>query len=300
LLTYLASQIALFARLLTARGIDHDAVVYVNTLLPFGAALFGKVTQRKVIYHVHEVSIHPRALRWFLVTVARYTASKLIYVSDFTRSTLRVAGVPAIVAYNALPSSFVAQARRTPYRHRHNGTFSVLMLATLRDYKGVPEFLALAQRLSNTADIHFDLVANDDDATVQTYFSGVVVPANCSIHQRCDDPSSHYASASLVLSLSRVDACVETFGLTLLEAMAFGVPVIAPPVGGPSELVQDNVQGLLMDSRDLGGLVAAVSRLASDESLCLSMSAAARTRSDAFMMQAFSSALRGTVDGLQP
>ena len=36
-----------------------DVVIYINTLLPFGGALAGRLIGKKVIYHVHETSIRP-------------------------------------------------------------------------------------------------------------------------------------------------------------------------------------------------------------------------------------------------
>ena len=58
------------------------------------------------------------------------------------------------------------------------------------------------------------------------------------------DLHQHYKNAGLVLNLSRVNQCIETFGLTIIEAMAYGIPVIVPPVGGPSEIVEDDVEGI--------------------------------------------------------
>jgi len=43
---------------------------------------------------------------------------------------------------------------------------------------------------------------------------------------------------------------VETFGLTIIEAMAYVIPVIVPPVGGIIELVEENKNGFLVDSRN--------------------------------------------------
>ena len=135
-------------------------------------------------------------------------------------------------------------------RHRRNGVFVVLMLASLRDYKGVPEFFGLASLLSYRSDIKFELVVNDDKAAIDRYFFGTKMPSQVTVHPRTAHPVVFYHGASLLLNLSRIDEWVETFGLTILEAMAFGIPVIVPPVGGPAELVTNSVEGFTVDSRD--------------------------------------------------
>jgi glycosyltransferase involved in cell wall biosynthesis len=295
LFTYMASQLCLMFRLFRTRDIDRDALIYVNTLLPFGAALYGWVTGRPVVYHLHEVSVSPAPLKWFLTTIARRTAQALIYVSDFHRGCLPIPGVPARTVHNALDEAFLTRASPSPYRHRREDCFNVLMLASLRDYKGVPEFLALASRLAVHPGIRFDLVLNDDETSIRRYFAATQVPSNVTIHPRTDDPAAHYAQASLVLNLSRPDQWVETFGLTLLEAMAFGIPVIAPPVGGPVELVSEGREGFLIDCRNGDELAEKVLQLADDEALCLDLSAAARSRAARFSPDVFAQALRAAL-----
>lgn len=53
-----------------------------------------------------------------------------------------------------------------------------------------------------------------------------------------------------MLNLSNPFLCVETFGMTILEAMAYGVPSIAPNIGGPIELIEDGYNGFCVDVTD--------------------------------------------------
>jgi D-inositol-3-phosphate glycosyltransferase len=70
----------------------------------------------------------------------------------------------------------------------------------------------------------------------------------------------------------------EPFGLTPLEAMACGVPVVASAVGGLTDTVVDGVTGDLVPSRDPRALGSALRRLVTDEVRRFSYSAAAVDR----------------------
>ena len=139
LITFFASQVDLMISLFRSKYIGKDAVIYVNTLLPFGAAIYGRITGRRVIYHLHELSISPRIFQAFLKSMARLTASKLIYVSEHHKRFLPIGKLDSAVVYNSLDDSIFEQAREHRYEHLREGVFNVLMLASLRDYKGIPE-----------------------------------------------------------------------------------------------------------------------------------------------------------------
>lgn len=63
----------------------------------------------------------------------------------------------------------------------------------------------------------------------------------------------------------------EPFGLVLLEAMAAGKPVIAAAQGGPLEIVEDGVTGLLFDPNNANSLADKIAILLGEEELRTSM-----------------------------
>ena len=61
-----------------------------------------------------------------------------------------------------------------------------------------------------------------------------------------EDMDSFYRGLDLYLNTS----VHEGIPMTILEAMARGLPVIAPQVGGIGEIIEDGVEGFLVPNRD--------------------------------------------------
>ncbi|MBI2464136.1 glycosyltransferase family 4 protein [Candidatus Peregrinibacteria bacterium] len=59
----------------------------------------------------------------------------------------------------------------------------------------------------------------------------------------------------------------EPFGRVVLEGMAVGTPVIASPLGGPCEIIENGVNGLLVDPRETEQLAKAICRILEQEKL---------------------------------
>jgi glycosyltransferase involved in cell wall biosynthesis len=72
----------------------------------------------------------------------------------------------------------------------------------------------------------------------------------------------------------------EPFGLSVLEAQATGLPVVAFDEGGIPEIVCDEHTGLLVEPGNIAALAAAMGRLARDTELRASLGARARERAE--------------------
>jgi glycosyltransferase involved in cell wall biosynthesis len=91
--------------------------------------------------------------------------------------------------------------------------------------------------------------------------------------ERGDVPEQLAASDVFVLS-SRS----EGMPMSILEAMAAGLPVVASAVGGIPEIVRDGATGLLVPPGDADALAAALGRLLDDDGLRRRLGAAGRER----------------------
>jgi phosphatidylinositol alpha 1,6-mannosyltransferase len=92
--------------------------------------------------------------------------------------------------------------------------------------------------------------------------------------RRGDELAAIYASLDVFVH----SGPYETFGQTLQEAAASGLPVVAPAAGGPLDLVEDGVTGYLVPPADPDAFTSAVARLAADPALRAAFGAAGRRK----------------------
>ncbi|GAB2557146.1 glycosyltransferase family 4 protein [Spirosoma aerophilum] len=278
---YLRVQLSLFLRLLFF--LQSTDCVYINTLLPFGAALAGWLRGCRVVYHVHEVSVKPQLLKNWLCLVANRTANQVLFVSVYTLRETALTRPVCTLLYNALPASFAERAAALPAPNMATH-FTVLMLCSMKAYKGIYEFIDMARLLPH---MRFLLVLNANESAVNDFTKRSAPPANCFIFPTQTDTLPFYQQAHIVLNLSRPDGWVETFGMTILEAMACGRPVIMPTVGGICELIQDGKEGFKLDVRQTLRITEALGRLSADMQMYIHMAQAARRRAAFFSTSRF-------------
>jgi glycosyltransferase involved in cell wall biosynthesis len=246
----------LLTKLLLDKELTSKSVIYVNTLLPFGANLYALLTGRKLICHIHEVSLTPYLFYRSLVTLNRYSSDLNIFVSEEHYNIAGVRRADSKIVPNSVDTHFLSNGKTHSYTHKVDGEFVILMICGAARYKGIPEFFEMARETGAlNFNISFKLVINCSPDEIQSHTPNNRIPPNVTVCSVTDDVTTYYRSASMLVNLSRPDMWVETFGLTILEAMAFGVPVIAPPVGGPIDIVSDNIDGFLIDSRDIKKIV---------------------------------------------
>lgn len=89
-----------------------------------------------------------------------------------------------------------------------------------------------------------------------------------------EEVQQEYRAAHLFV----LPSLMEGLPVVLMEAMAAGLPVIAPSVGGIPELVEPGETGLLFAAGDWPALAAAIARLAQDRPLADRLAEAGRAR----------------------
>jgi glycosyltransferase involved in cell wall biosynthesis len=178
-------------------------------------------------------------------------------VAGHLRRRFAVPAAKIGVVPNAVDVGEIDAAGGTPATHWPvlPGRRAALALARLEPEKGIAVLLEAAALLpdldvviAGTGSIHGALAASAArlGVTDRVHFLG---------HRT--DPAALLARADLFV----LPSLVEGFPLSVLEAMAAGVPVVATDIGGTREAVAHEQTGLLVPARDPVALAAAMRRV---------------------------------------
>lgn len=213
-------------------------------------------------------------------------ADAVVAVSDAAANDLArgfgVARARITVLPNGIDTDLFRPLRPDPVlaaRYGLTGRRVIGTVARLVPRKGVfPVLEAVAALLPAFPDLHYLVVGDGQERAAlearaaQADLAGHVsfaggVPA--------EDVPRHLALAELMIMANRrmPDGEDEGFGLVFLEANACGKPVIAGRAGGAVEVVQDEVNGLLVDGADPASIAAALRRLLNDPALAGALAA---------------------------
>ena len=112
------------------------------------------------------------------------------------------------------------------------------------------------------------VVGNDEPSLYRPLVDQLALQDRVRFEKPSLDVLSFYAAADLYVGPSLGDS----FGLPILEAMACGLPVIASPNAGASEILRDAQTGfILRDPQDQVELASLIRRIQADDTLRLSM-----------------------------
>ena len=201
------------------------------------------------------------------------------WIADFARTALaepveEITGTPAPVERFPLPvptDTFAPMSRDAARRMLGLPTDRpILVTATTdaRDPRKGFDILAHAVRALGRDDLIVLALGTVDDDTAAC-IPGLLAAG------RMHDPARlalHYAAADIHVHPARM----ETFGQTLMEAAACGVPSVALPVTGVPDALVDGVTGVLAERADADALAAALRSLLDDDARRDALGASAR------------------------
>ncbi|MGB5835269.1 MAG: glycosyltransferase family 4 protein [Thiohalocapsa sp.] len=188
-------------------------------------------------------------------------------------SVPRLVRIPMGVSVEPLDSRQAVLVERLRQEHHSAEGPLLVFVGRIVEEKGIEDVLRAIQLLADSTPGMRVLIVGEgqDRADMErlatklgiadiTHFTGWVDSA---------DIPSYLRAADVFVGPSRTasNGWIEAQGLTVIEAMVAGTPVVATRVGGVVDAVRHEHTGLLVDERAPGQIVGAVTRLWRDERL---------------------------------
>lgn len=246
-----------------------------------------RATRAPVVWHLHDFLRDRGKLALPLRVAARVGATAAIANSEAVARDARALfpRLPIHVVHNAVDTEHHRPGAPAvdPLLPSPPGAVRVGLVATYARWKGHLLFLDAAARLApSDPRLHFYVVGGPVYATAGSQFSLDELErevASRNLYGRVTfvpfqrDPADVYRALDVVVHASTRR---EPFGMTIVEAMANGRPVIVSREGGAAELFTDGVDALGFAPGNTAELARAIERLASDARLRSALGAAAR------------------------
>lgn len=269
-----------------SRGLEGSAIIH-------GTGFFTNIVARRVghrlgvpvINAVHVMPDAPRLdgrsrfegiARAVLERPSRRRVARFAAVSQAVADALAGRGYKSeritVVPNGIDVASFRAAAARTPGVDLPAATHRVGYVGRLERVKGCEHFLAAAALIAGSVPGVRFLVAGSGSSEAGLLDLAAASP----VADRIDFLGHVPAVASLYpqLDVVCVPSLSEAFGLSAVESLALGVPVVASRVGGLPEMVRDGITGYLVPPGDPEAMARAVIDLLEDPDRARAMGAA--------------------------
>ncbi|MHB8158637.1 MAG: glycosyltransferase [Desulfocucumaceae bacterium] len=272
--------------LIIAEKIDivHTHGVRANLVGRLAARMAGVET---VVTTVHSLlsqdypDLFSRLANTLIEKVSRGLTTQFIAVSGSLQKALIQQGIPEkriTVIYNGLnPELFNENEPSGRWRQKAGfapGIPLVAIVGRLHPVKGHRYFLRSASEiLKERTDVHFLVVGSGPEREgLEDYTKNLGISDYVTFTGFVSDVTELMPDLNLLI----VPSLWEGFGLTALEAMAVGVPVVATSVGGLPEIVEHGTTGLLVSPADEVGLTRGIVWMLDHPQEAVEMAAAAK------------------------
>lgn len=245
-----------------------------------------------------------RSYRWFARTLLRGISVHLCQSETWRRFFTAELGLPAarcrVVENWTVTESLLAIGERRVYGQRAQLTF--VFVGWLEAAKGVPELFEAFERVLREPGLPPSRLVLAGSGSLEAYCRERIERSNLG---SCVTLRGWVSGADKEELLASSDVFVlpshaEGLSNSMLEAMAVGLPVIVTRVGSLPDVVVDDVQGLLVQPRDVEALAASMITVARDAQRRERLGRAARARAEGFRVERAVADLLSVMDDCAP
>ncbi len=261
-------------------------IVHIHTCSGFTFFLdsvlvcLAKCLSKPVVLHIHGArfdqflnELNPALFKYAQWLMAR--CHHIIVLSEWWRQTLqqKLGDLPFCIVENGVPIPDLSEVKQKNKKER----VQILFLGNLCERKGVWDLILAMQNVESAC---LNFVGGEEDAGIFLKLEQQIKENNLTDKIKLLGPQ--FGDAKIAF-LQKADIFVlpsyaEGLPISLLEAMAYALPVIVTPVGGIPVAVTDQQEGIIVNAGQVEELTNALNRLISDRGLADKMGTAARKR----------------------
>lgn len=254
----------------------HFAMPYAVAAEIAGHVLGAQAPPRVVTLHGSDVELLGRDRPYAIMTEHALSRARALTVpSDHLRA--RAQDVFAMARDIDVVPNFVDGARFRPSAKRPSpsaGEVVIIHASNFRAVKRIDDVVSIFARVCAKRPARLLLVGDGAErAPAQARLTALGLADRVEAPGAITDVETWLARAHVAL----VPSERESFGLSALEALASGVPVVGSAVGGLANVVTDGATGRLADVGDVDAMVAATLDIVSEDARWQTMAEAART-----------------------
>lgn len=268
------------------RRLEPD-LVHTNSLK---AAIYGslaaRLARKPLLIHVRdriETDYLPAPAVRMIRLFVRLMATEVIANSEATMNSIRPGRRRSQVVFS--PVIYDSVRQEPPLQKAHASALRLGMIGRLSPWKGQDIFLrAFAEAFADSDETALIVgSAMFDEGDLESDLK--MLAAELGLKDRVlftgfrDDIWAVLSELDVLVHASTIP---EPFGQVVVEGMVAGLAVVAANAGGPAEIIDNGVNGLLFTMNDVSDLAACLRRLAAEPELRRVLGANARVRAEAF------------------
>lgn len=258
----LISSILFLRKIIKVNDVD---IVYTNTSVVFPGGIIAKLLRKKSVWHVREI-IENKLERKIVSLIVNMFSDVIIANSKSTADAISKNKNKIRVIYNAVDSYDTSNNKSNS-----SNTINIGMAGRINRWKGQKLFVDLAEVICKTKEnikfqIAGDIYRGEDHILneLKRYISEKNLNDKVELLGQIENMGKFYNDIDIFV-LPSIQP--EPFGLVIIEAMANGLPVVATNHGGPIEIIDDNLNGYLVDYNDVTEMSIVVNKLIESKEL---------------------------------
>jgi glycosyltransferase involved in cell wall biosynthesis len=238
-----------------------------SILRKLAIALCLKWRNRKIIIHLHGAKFQEYYIQRILVRILARISNALVCITEQMKDFIEKENVKCKIF--VIPNLCETIAENPVDLGNRNEKVSIAYAGRYSKKKGVYDLLEAFEMAKFDIPVRLNLYGDGEEKKVENIVKKSAKKYLITVNGWIEH--NEYIKKLPSYDFLVLPSYGETFGLVLVEAMGFGIPVVSTYAGAIPEVVKNGETGLLVNAGDVSDLAQTMEKLASDKDLRISL-----------------------------